>query len=105
MAAMSDAHHDMLSLRGGGPSFDVVRKGYDRDQVAEALERLEADMHVALADRDAALARAADLAGQLSALHGEVEALRRRAATAGAPTFENMGERISNMLRLAEEEA
>jgi hypothetical protein len=49
--------------------------------------------------------RSADLASQLSAMHGEIESLRRKAATASAPTFENMSERISHMLRLAEEEA
>src|SRR3954465_15002508 len=105
MELMTDSRDDLLAYPDGGPSFDVVRKGYDREQVHETLAGLDADLRVALADRDAAVARSADLARQLQALHGEVEQLRRRAASAGAPTFENMGERISNMLRLAEEEA
>jgi len=102
---MSDARDDQLAYHESSPTFDVVRKGYDRDQVAETLAGLDADLRVALADRDAAVSRSADLARQLQALHGEVEALRRRAASASAPTFENMGERISNMLQLAQDEA
>src|SRR3954468_14413738 len=102
---MTDPRDDLLAYRDGGPTFDVVRKGYDRDQVAEVLAGLDADLRVALADRDAAVARSADMARQLQALHGETEALRRRAASASAPTFENMGERISHMLQLAQDEA
>ena len=102
---MTDPRDDVLAYHDGGPTFDVVRKGYDREQVAETLAGLDADLRVALADRDAAVSRSADLARQLQALHGEVESLRRRAASASAPTFENMGERISNMLQLAEDEA
>src|SRR3978361_547794 len=93
---MTDPRDDVLAYHDGGPTFDVVRKGYDREQVAETLAGLDADLRVALADRDAALSRPADLARQLQALHGEVESLRRRAASASAPTFENMGEGHSN---------
>ena len=102
---MSDPRRDMLPMHEVQHSFDVVLRGYDRNQVAETIERLEADFRIALADRDAAVTRSTDLAGQLSAMHGEIEALRRKAATAAAPTFENMSERISHMLRLADEEA
>src|SRR5690606_11761698 len=83
-------------------SFDVVLRGYDRNQVAETIERIEEDFRIALADRDAAVARSSDLAAQLSALHGEIETLRRKAASASAPTFENISERIQHMLQLAE---
>src|SRR3954462_10512007 len=105
MRTMTDPRDDLLAYRDGGPTFDVVRRGYDREQVAETLAGLDADLRVALADRDAAVSRSAAPARQLQALHGEVEGLRRRAASASAPTFENMGERITNMLRLAEDEA
>jgi cell division septum initiation protein DivIVA len=100
---MTDSRRDMV--RETQHSFDVTMRGYDRHQVAETIERLEADIRVALADRDAAMARSTDLAGQLSAMHGEIDQLRRKAASAGPTTFENMSERISHMLRLAEEEA
>ena len=101
---MSDPRHE-LPMHEAQHSFDVVLRGYDRSQVADTIERLEADFRIALADRDAAVARTADLAGQLSAMHGEIESLRRKAATASAPTFENISERIQHMLQLAEEEA
>ena len=102
---MSDPRHESLPMHEAQHSFDVVLRGYDRSQVADTIERLEADFRIALADRDAAVARSADLAGQLSAMHGEIESLRRKAATASAPTFENISERIQHMLQLAEEEA
>jgi cell division septum initiation protein DivIVA len=86
-------------------SFDVVLRGYDKHQVAETIERLEADFRIALEDRDAAAGRASDMASQLAAMHAEIEQLRRKAATASAPTFENISERIQHMLQLAEEEA
>ncbi|NEK86361.1 hypothetical protein GCU60_11410 [Blastococcus saxobsidens] len=101
---MSDPRRD-LPMHEAQHSFDVVLRGYDRSQVADTIERLEADFRIALADRDAAVARTADMASQLSALHGEIESLRRKAATAAAPTFENISERIQHMLQLAEEEA
>ena len=72
---MSDPRHD-LPMHEAQHSFDVVLRGYDRSQVADTIERLEADFRIALADRDAAVARSADLAGQLSAMHGEIESLR-----------------------------
>ncbi|RFU19759.1 hypothetical protein [Geodermatophilus marinus] len=102
---MTDPRRDPVPMREAQHSFDVVLRGYDRHQVAETIERLDADLRVALADRDAAMGRAADLAGQLSALHGELDQLRRKAASSGPATFEGMSERISHMLRLAEEEA
>jgi chromosome segregation ATPase len=102
---MTDPRHESMSMHEAQHSFDVVLRGYDRSQVADTIERLEADFRIALADRDAAVSRSSDMAGQLSALHGEIESLRRKAATASAPTFENISERIQHMLTLAEEEA
>jgi cell division septum initiation protein DivIVA len=105
MERMTDPRRDQLTGHEAQHSFDVVLRGYDRHQVAETIERLEADFRIAIADRDAAVGRSADLASQLSAMHGEIESLRRKAATANAPTFENISERIQHMLQLAEEEA
>ncbi|MGR6966249.1 DHA2 family efflux MFS transporter permease subunit [Geodermatophilus sp. URMC 61] len=104
-AAPNDPGGDVPPVRAARHSFDVVLRGYDRHQAAEAIERLEADIQVALADRDAAMSRSADLAGQLSALHAEIDQLRRTAASSGPPTSENVSERIQHMLQLAEEEA
>jgi cell division septum initiation protein DivIVA len=102
---MTDPRRDLQPTHEAQHSFDVVLRGYDRHQVAETIERLEADFRIAIADRDAAVTRSADLASQLSAMHGEIESLRRKAAHAQAPTFENISERIQHMLQLAEEEA
>src|SRR3954464_3583108 len=102
---MTDPRHDSLQMHEAQHSFDVVLRGYDRSQVADTIERLEADFRIALADRDAAVARSSDMSSQLSALHGAVGALRRKAATGTPPTFENISERIQHMLPLAEEEA
>src|SRR5215213_6513358 len=105
MGLMSDPHRDMMPMHEAQHTFDVVLRGYDKHQVAETIERLEADFRIAIADRDAAVRRTADLASQLSGMHGEIESLRRKAAQAQAPTFENISERIQHMLQLAEEEA
>src|SRR3954454_11708872 len=102
---MTDPRRELLPHHEAQHSFDVVLRGYDRSQVADTIERLEADFRIAIADRDAAVSRSADMAAQLSALHAEIESLRRKAATATAPTFENISERIQHMLQLAEEEA
>lgn len=85
--------------------FDVVIRGYDRGQVHDILDRMEGELRVAMADREASSARSAELAGQLSNVSAEMESLRRRADQAGEPSFANMGTRIANMLSLAEEEA
>src|SRR5215211_5647358 len=105
MTDMSDPRRELLPIHEAQHSFDVVLRGYDRSQVADTIERLEADFRIAITDRDAAVSRSADMAGQLTALHNEIESLRRKAATATAPTFENISERIQHMLQLAEEEA
>jgi chromosome segregation ATPase len=96
---------DLPPAHEASHTFDLVLRGYDKHQVAETIERLEADYRIAVADRDAAVSRTVDLANQLSGMHGEIEALRRKAAHAQAPTFENISERIQHMLQLAEEEA
>ncbi|MBW8767264.1 MAG: hypothetical protein JF630_13905, partial [Geodermatophilales bacterium] len=70
---MTDPRRD-LPMHEAQHSFDVVLRGYDRSQVAETIERLEADFRIAIADRDAAVSRSADLASQLAAMHGEIEA-------------------------------
>src|SRR3954466_14405584 len=91
MELMTDSRDDLLAYPDGGPTFDVVRKGYGRERVEETLAGLDADLRVALADRDAAVSRSADLARQLQALHGEVESLRRPRGRASAPAAGRAG--------------
>ncbi|MDR1998779.1 MAG: hypothetical protein LBQ06_02400 [Frankiaceae bacterium] len=89
------------------PPLDVVMRGYDRRQVEELLERLETEADAAMADRDAALARSAHLAAQLTNAYAEIESLRHklRTETSSVVTAENVSDRIRAMLELAEEEA
>jgi len=105
-ASMAPMSHpdDPLVPRVAGYHFATVRRGgYDPRQVDETVKAIEVDLRVAEAERNAAIHRASEQAAQLQALQSDNEALRRSADVAGAATF--MGERILNMLRLAEEEA
>ncbi|MCU1589957.1 MAG: hypothetical protein JWP11_1213 [Frankiales bacterium] len=84
--------------------FDVVLRGYDRRQVDDYLDRVEA----ALNDADA---RHAEDAQRLSALESQVTDMHERLAdaerrAAGRPEPAAVaGDRIAAMLHLAEEEA
>ncbi|MGI8626120.1 MAG: hypothetical protein ACR2J5_06045 [Geodermatophilaceae bacterium] len=100
-----DNPHDIFQQDGAAHSFDVVIRGYDRSQVHDVVDRLDAELRVALADKDASAARAAELASHLGGAQAELESLRQKAESAAAPNFESMGARISHMLKLAEEEA
>ncbi|MDQ4037013.1 MAG: hypothetical protein M3313_01345 [Actinomycetota bacterium] len=100
-----DNPHDIFHQDGPAHSFDVVIRGYDRSQVHDVVDRLDAELRVALADKDASAARAAELASHLAGAQAELESLRHKAESAAAPNFESMGARISHMLKLAEEEA
>jgi DivIVA domain-containing protein len=77
--------------------FDLVLRGYDRHQVDAHLARTAAlvtDMQEALA---AAGARETALAAELAAVRAELER--------GRPSFDALGERVSQLLGLAETEA
>ena len=51
--------------KGINAPFDIVRRGYDRDQVLEFLRRFDAELRLTATDRDAAAAQTNDLAAQL----------------------------------------
>ncbi|WP_422647014.1 chromosome segregation protein [Actinoalloteichus caeruleus] len=95
---------DLLPL---GSGFDVAKRGYDRAQVDEHLERLDADLRILAADRNAALSQAGDLARQLEAARSEIESLHSQLERMSQPptSLEGMSERLQRMLRLAQEEA
>src|SRR3954452_18461046 len=102
---MDDDQLVPLSHDDDQPSgFDVVLRGYDRRQVDDYLDRVEA----ALNDADA---RHADDAGRIAALetqftdmHDRLADAERRAAGRPEPA-PVAGDRIAAMLRLADEEA
>ena len=87
---------ELLPLLEGASTFDVVLRGYDRHQVHEHVERLEADLRIAVAERDTVAARLTELAGQLAAAHNEIDALHARLGqvTAAEPSLDDVSDRI-----------
>ncbi|MBV9163056.1 MAG: chromosome segregation protein [Pseudonocardiales bacterium] len=96
--------HDLLPMRS---MFDIVRRGYDCAQVDYQLEQLRADLQIAVADRDAGAAQAAELTRALEAARGDIDDLRAQLKRLAAPptTVEGMSERVARMLRTAQNEA
>ncbi|WP_345606540.1 hypothetical protein [Pseudonocardia adelaidensis] len=95
------------------PAFAVVRRGYDPDQVAYHLNRVDAETTILAADRAAAAEQAAQLGQQLAACrkeldaaNAEIERLRGelRVLTGPPDTIDSMNERLQVMLRLAKDE-
>jgi len=88
-----------------GAGFDVAKRGYSRAQVDEHLERLDADLKMLTADRDAAIAQAGDLARQLEIARGEIADLRGQVDRLAQPptSVEGLSERLQRMLRLAQD--
>ena len=90
-----------------GSGFDIVKRGYDRAQVEDHLERLDSDLRLLAADRDAAVSQTSDLARQLEAARSEISELRNQVERQSLPptTLEGLSERLQRMLRLAQDEA
>jgi hypothetical protein len=95
------------------PAFAVVRRGYDPDQVAYHLHRVDAETTILAADRAAAAEQATQLGQQLAACRKELEAANTeierlrgelRVLTGAPDTVDSMNERLQVMLRLAKEE-
>lgn len=90
-----------------GAGFDVAKRGYSRAQVDEHLERLDGDLKMLTADRDAAIGQAGDLARQLEIARGEISDLRGQVDRLAQPptSVEGLSERLQRMLRLAQDES
>jgi chromosome segregation ATPase len=102
---MGFAHdRDLLPMRS---TFDIVRRGYDCAQVDYQIEHLRADLQIAVTDRDAGAAQAAELTRTLEAARGEIDDLNAQLKRLEAPptTVEGMSERVVRMLRNAQKEA
>src|SRR5262245_54301531 len=92
----------ILSDRG----FDTAMRGYDRRQVDEYVANLDDEVRAATADRDAAIARCADLAAQLASTQAQIESLRRQLRRATErPTTQHVDMRVREMLESAAAEA
>lgn len=87
--------------------FDVVRRGYSTEQVTAHLERLEYDLRITTANRDATNQRLNELGSQLAAAQAEADTLRAQLdRNALEPvSMANLSDRMQRMIRLAEEEA
>jgi hypothetical protein len=98
------SERDLVPL---GAGFDIVKRGYSRTQVEEHLERLDSDLRLIAADRDAAVSQAGDLARQMERARSQLDELRAQVDRLSLPptTLEGLSERLQRMLKLAQEEA
>ncbi len=101
---MSDDDLIPLSDDHESSGFDVAMRGYDRHQVDDYVDRVK----VAFADADSrhaeALARITALEHESAELQGRLVAAERAAEGLPDPAS-TIGERLTQMLRLAEQEA
>jgi len=95
-----DDNTDLIPLRPeeeAPPTFDLVRRGYDRHQVDGHLAWLEERLRETESLRSAAEHAAARAAAEAAGARDELEQNR--------PDWASFGERIGSILRLAEDEA
>lgn len=87
-------------------AFAVGRRGYDPQQVDAHLRRLDAEIRILVADRDAAVDQAAQLGRDLEEARLRADRLRTQVRTMAArpSDVQGMSERVRTMLRLAEDE-
>ena len=87
--------------------FDLVRRGYSPEQVTAHLERLEYDLRITTANRDATNQRLSELGAQLAAAQAEADTLRAQLDRSALEpvSMANLSDRMQRMIRLAEEEA
>ena len=86
--------------------FTVARRGYDPQQVDSHLRRLDAEIRILVADRDAAVDQSAQLQRELDEARLRSDRLRTQVRTMAArpSDVQGMSERMRTMLRLAEDE-
>jgi cell division septum initiation protein DivIVA len=89
------------------PGFDVVWHGFDRAQVKQYLDDLDAEIKLLAADRDAALAQASDLTEQLTASHARAQQLNKQVSgLAELPkNTDDLDDRCRRMVQLAQHQA
>lgn len=87
--------------------FEIVRRGYSPDQVTAHIEKLEYDLRIATANREATSERLAELTGQLSAAQAEADALRAQLDRQALEPMSmgGLSDRMQRMIRIAEEES
>lgn len=98
-------NNDLIPMGAPSANFAVVMRGFDRNQVLDAIGQLEDDLRTLVSEREAAVKHAKEVRKKLEAARAENAELKQQVNQSDAPSFENMGGRIASMLRLAEEEA
>ncbi|MGE3284956.1 MAG: hypothetical protein AB7J32_02490 [Pseudonocardia sp.] len=103
---MGDLASPATAYGGVGGDFQVVRRGYDQRQVDSHLDRLDAEIRILIADRNAAVEQAAQRGRELDESRARAERLRVqvRALVSPPTSLPGMSERMRSMLRLAEDE-
>jgi len=93
-------HHNV------GDGFEVVRRGYDQQQVESHLGRLDAQIRILIADRNAAVEQATQLGRELDETRARAERLRSQVRSLASPptSMPGVSERIRSMLQLAQTE-
>jgi hypothetical protein len=103
---MSESQTDLIPLYESSRGFDSAMRGYDREQVDREVSRLDDEVRVTAAERDAAANRSADLAAQLASVHAQGESLRRQlSAAVETVTPDNVDERVRAILSAAKVDA
>ncbi|HEX3780715.1 MAG TPA: cell division protein DivIVA [Pseudonocardiaceae bacterium] len=89
------------------PGFDVVWHGFDRVQVKQYLDDLDAEMKLLSADRDAALSQVSDLTEQLSASHARASELNKQVSglVELPKNADDLDDRCRRMVQLAHHQA
>jgi cell division septum initiation protein DivIVA len=95
---------ELVPLR---PGFDVVWHGFDRAQVKNYLDDLDAEVKLVSADRDAALSQVADLTEQLAASHSRIQDLGKQVSELVElpKNTEDLDDRCKRMIQLAHHQA
>ena len=84
--------------------FDVVVRGFKRQQVLDHIESLEGEIAMIAADRDAALRQVADLTKLLDHLRHQAEEAIRQVDRLQRASLGAAGIRVQHLLQVAEDE-
>ncbi|OZM71796.1 hypothetical protein CFN78_18380 [Amycolatopsis antarctica] len=104
MVSARDGRQELIPLKA---DFDVVLRGYDRTQVQQYADGVEAELRLVTGDRDAEATHARRLAWQLEELRTDNRELRATIGRISRSPIDSgaLQERLRHMLELAREEA
>jgi hypothetical protein len=102
----SSADRSKAAEGGTTAGFPVVRRGYDPDAVEAYLRRLDAQVQILSADRDAAVEQSRQMGVELEACRARVERLRGQVSALSEPGLitDTASDRVRSMLRLVEDD-